>query len=259
MNQEYVILGWKLWKLWGKKIFLWRNHPEGNFFTRVAIWVSDKVFCTSSQSFTAKYSKTEIMPVGIDLGEFKVKSGKLESKNKILSLGRISPIKNIHTIIGAVRILHQRGVSLILDVVGSPINPEDFDYKLKLEEKNKDLIESQILCFISSVPNDQTPKLYNSHEIFVNLTPTGSMDKTIIEASSCGCLPVVSNLSLQIEFDPMFIIKEVNAEHLADALQTIMNLPESEKEIKRQRLTEYVKKQSLDILIEKLMSSIRNV
>src|SRR3989344_232174 len=33
MNQEYVLLGWKFWKLWGKKIFLWRNHARGSLWT----------------------------------------------------------------------------------------------------------------------------------------------------------------------------------------------------------------------------------
>ena len=45
MNQEYVLLGWKFWKLWDKKIFLWRNHAKGNLFTRLAVLLSDKVFC----------------------------------------------------------------------------------------------------------------------------------------------------------------------------------------------------------------------
>src|ERR1700733_6884068 len=29
MNQEYVLLGGLFWKLLGKKVFLWRNHPKG--------------------------------------------------------------------------------------------------------------------------------------------------------------------------------------------------------------------------------------
>src|ERR1041385_8548279 len=34
MNQEYVLLGWKLWFLLGKRIVLWRNHKKGSFLTR---------------------------------------------------------------------------------------------------------------------------------------------------------------------------------------------------------------------------------
>lgn len=31
MNQEYVLLGGLIWKLFGKKVMLWRNHPDGSF------------------------------------------------------------------------------------------------------------------------------------------------------------------------------------------------------------------------------------
>src|SRR3989338_1305456 len=30
MNPVYVVLGGLLWKLWGKKIMFWYNHPMGN-------------------------------------------------------------------------------------------------------------------------------------------------------------------------------------------------------------------------------------
>ena len=43
MNQEYVLLSWKFWKLWGKKIFLWRNHAQGNILTRLAVLFSNKI------------------------------------------------------------------------------------------------------------------------------------------------------------------------------------------------------------------------
>src|SRR3989344_7151474 len=90
MNQEYVLLGSKLWKLLGKKVYLWRNHPYGNLLTRIAVVLSDKVFCTSKDSFTAKFNKTVLMPVGIDTEIFK--DLKMErSKNSILFLGRIAP------------------------------------------------------------------------------------------------------------------------------------------------------------------------
>ena len=71
MNQEYSILGGPLWKLLGKKSVLWRNHPDGSALTRLAVLLSDKVMCTSPHSFTARFAKTMIMPVGIDTDFFR--------------------------------------------------------------------------------------------------------------------------------------------------------------------------------------------
>ena len=55
MNPVYIILGGVFWKIMGKKIFLWYNHPMGNMMAKVAILFSNKVFCTSPYSFSAKY------------------------------------------------------------------------------------------------------------------------------------------------------------------------------------------------------------
>src|SRR5207253_2282516 len=87
MNQEYVLIGGLLWKSLGKRIYLWRNHYAGSFLTNVAVWLSDKVFCTSRSSYTARFSKTVIMPVGVDTGLFKSIDA-IRAPRSILSIGR---------------------------------------------------------------------------------------------------------------------------------------------------------------------------
>lgn len=183
MNQEYVLLGGWFWKIFGKKIFLWRNHPKGNLFTYLAVWLVDQVFCTSpysftNYSFTKLFKKTILMPVGIDVEQF-ADNESISRENKILSLGRISPIKNIHLMIEAVKILKERGVSFVLDIVGDPVNPEDVEYKNQLINKSQGLPVN----FLPGVPNKMTPEIYRGHEIFINLTPSGSFDKTILESA----------------------------------------------------------------------------
>ncbi|MSU74856.1 hypothetical protein EXS57_03740, partial [Candidatus Kaiserbacteria bacterium] len=66
MNQEYILIAGWLWKLLGKPIYLWRNHYAGSWFTDVAAAFCTKIFCTSKHSYTAKYKKTVLMPVGVD-------------------------------------------------------------------------------------------------------------------------------------------------------------------------------------------------
>lgn len=259
MNQEYVILGWKFWKLWGKKIYFWRNHPKGNFLTRIAVAVSNKVFCTSTQSFTARYKKTILMPVGIDVDKFiKLESSKVHKvKNSILFLSRMDKIKRPDLLIEALNILDKKQVDFFCDFYGDPTVGSEAFYQ-ELKNKVSELGLQNKVKFYAGVPNNQTPELYSSHEIFVNLTPTGSMDKTIVEASGSGCLLLTANLALQAELDPLFVLKEADGQSLARALQNLMNLYESEKASKRQKLVEYAKRQSLEILIEKLSHTIQN-
>ncbi len=261
MNQEYIVLGWKLWKLWGKKIYFWRNHPKGDLFTRLAVFVSDKVFCTSRQSFTAKYKKTEIMPVGIDMDKFSITNSQFSPervKNSILFLSRMDKIKRPDLLIEALNILHENRVDFVCNFYGDPTMGGE-EFYVSLQTKITGLGLQEKVHFYPGVSNSQTPAIYAKHEIFVNLTPTGSMDKTIAEASSCGCLLVVANSSLRGSIDEFFIVETVDALNVAKAIQNIMGLAESEKEIKRQKLLEFAKSQDLEILIEKLTNAIRNV
>src|SRR5712664_1476031 len=46
MNPIYVILGGWLWRLTGKKLYLWYNHPTGTLIARLAVMLATSVFCT---------------------------------------------------------------------------------------------------------------------------------------------------------------------------------------------------------------------
>lgn len=50
--------------------------------------------------------------------------------------------------------------------------------------------------------------MYNNHEIFVNLSPSGMYDKTIFEAMACECLVLTSNLNLKGQIDERFLFAE---------------------------------------------------
>ena len=182
MNQEYILLGWKLWKLLGKKIYLWRNHAQGGLLTRLAVLFSNKVFCTSPHSFTARFKKTVIMPVGIDTDFFKPNPSIERIPNSVLFLGRISPVKRVLEFIDWVKSTKYRAT------IAGPILLEDKEYG----ERVKQNLNAKIK-FIGPVTQKETLKLYQTHEIYVNKTPAGSFDKTILEALASGAKLMVDN------------------------------------------------------------------
>src|SRR3989344_30371 len=257
MNQEYILLGGLFWKILSKKIYLWRNHKKGNLLTRIAVLLSEKVFCTSRDSYTAKFKKTVLMPVGIDTDLFK--DGKMERrKNSILSLGRISLVKNLHIIIAAARILRERGVNFVLDIVGDPANLGDVDYKKKLVEENKDLTGDGLVNFYPSVPNYETPEIYSKYEMFLNLTPSGSFDKTILEAAACGSLPIIVNTSLSGAEAFKDLIIELEPNKIAEKIEFWLKADENMKREVSQKLRDYVfQNHSLNALIGKLETCIK--
>lgn len=186
MNQEYVLLGWKFWKLWGKKIFLWRNHAKGSWLTRLAVLFSNKVFCTSPQSYTARFKKTKIMPVGIDTDFFKPDPEVFKKPGSILFLGRIAPVKKVLEFINWVKSKDFQAT------IAGPILIEDKEYgELVLKS-----LTSKIK-YIGPVDQEGAKRLYQSHEIYANFTPAGSMDKTIVEAAACGAKLEIRNQDLK--------------------------------------------------------------
>lgn len=189
MNQEYILLGGLLWKGMGKSIYMWRNHYAGDVLTDIAALFCTRVFCTSKSSYTAKYRKTTLMPVGIDTETFRPVPGIIRIPRSILSLGRISPSKNIHIILQALKLLHEKGVDFTASIYGDAL-PRDIEYL----QQQKDFVAksglSDIITFYPGVLNMRTPEVYSAHQIFVNASQSGMFDKTLFEAIACGCTTV---------------------------------------------------------------------
>jgi glycosyltransferase involved in cell wall biosynthesis len=256
MNQEYILLGGFIWKILRKKIYFWRNHSQGNLLTIISVWFSNKVFCTSTQSFTAKFKKTTLMPVGIDTSLFRpiLDSQFSVSKNKkILFLGRMSPIKRPELLVEALNILKNKGIDFICNFYGdSPA--EDLSYFDLVKNKVKEFGLIERVNFYKGVPNYETPKIYNGHDIFVNLTPSGSFDKTILEAAACGCLLVVTNQSLAREIDNRMIVEKETPNDIAEKISFWLKVDKKERNEVSEKLQKYVlEKHSLNALINKMV------
>jgi len=258
MNQEYVLLGGLIWKCLGKKIALWRNHYAGGLFTRIAMMLSDHVFCTSKYSFTARSKKTTLMPVGIDTvtftstGEERHAYRQVGAKNSILFLSRIAPSKNVHMFIEALGLLKKQGVLFSANIYGNAL-PKDTQYLERLKARTKELGLEHVVHMQSGVPNQKTPEIYNTHEIFVNTSPSGMYDKTIFEAMACEGLVLTSNINLKGSIDNMFLFRENDGEDLARQLVKLLALSPEEKKKLRERLRAFVlSHHSLSLLGDKL-------
>lgn len=251
MNQEYVLLGGLLWKILGKKVTMWRNHEKGSFLTAVAVALADKVFCTSKKSFTARYKKTIIMPVGIDTRVFSRDYNIVREKGSILFLSRISPVKRLDLLIQALNILDKENIRFKLSVYGNA--PErDKSYYQIIREESKELEKKDKMIFHEGISNIETPKIYNGHEIFINATEGGSFDKTILEALACGALGVISNKDVTNMIPKEFLFKEGDFNDLADKIKYALSLSENEKEKIRQIESTHVSEHDLSNLSSKL-------
>jgi glycosyltransferase involved in cell wall biosynthesis len=248
MNQEYVLLGGLLWRLWGKKVTMWRNHHAGNWLTALAVALCDKIFCTSRYSYTARFKKNVLMPVGIDTDMFVKMAGAPKKPRSILFLARIAPVKKPHVLIAALKLLRAKGIEFTADIYGDPL-PKDRAYYELLKQSDTD----GIVSFRGGVPNSEAVGVFNAHEIFVNLSSSGMYDKTIFEAMACETLSLASNKNLHGLVSEDFIFEEDDVEDLAGKLGRLLDLPASEKVARATALRQIViEHHSLRELAQKL-------
>lgn len=192
MNQEYVLLAGDMWRFLGKKVYLWRNHAQGNIWTRMAVWLSHKVFYTSSSSWTAGFSKSVQMPVGVDTEFFRQDPSVMRAPNSFLFLGRISPVKKALEFVEWFNDLEDKFTA----TVAGPALAKDKEYYELVQSRASNRIK-----FVGPVTQEEALKLYQSHETYVNMTPAGSFDKTIVEAAASGMKLKVDNPDAQ-NIDP---------------------------------------------------------
>ena len=240
MNQEYVILGFPVWKLSGKKVMLWRNHPSGNILTDIAVLFSDEVFCTSRFSYTAGFKKTRLMPVGIDTDFFRKRPSVGKNPRSILYLGRISRIKNIDILIGALNEIRGRGTDFRCDILGGVYSADVRDYLEELKAAVSEYGLEGRVSFRESVSNDDSAGMYNSHEITVNLSPDGMFDKVIFEAMSCESLVLTSNRNLSGEIGGEFLFRYRDKKDLSRKIRSALDMPSPVKQESGRNFRDYV-------------------
>lgn len=254
MNQEYVLLGGIFWWIFGKNVSLWRNHPKGNFLTSVAVFLSDNVFCTSVFSYTKRFKKTKIMPAGIDTDLFQ-RSALQRKPNSVLYFGRVSPVKKVEIITESVKKISSFGVDLNLSIYGDPTSDAEKYYK-NLKDSISDMVEQGRAKFYGSVTQDEAPKIYNSYEILINTTVTGSFDKVVPEMMACEGLVLTTNSSFKevgLPSSDILVVDQNVPEDFDKKLRNLLKLSKDEKESLGKKLRNWVvERQSLKKLVTDL-------
>ncbi|HVU06282.1 MAG TPA: glycosyltransferase family 4 protein [Candidatus Paceibacterota bacterium] len=256
MNQEYILLGGPFWKMMGKRIYMWRNHHAGSLLTDIAAAFCAKVFCTSRFSYTAKYKKTVLMPVGIDTQTFKPVPDTRRIPGSILFLARMAPVKKPDLFIEILLRLEKSNVPFTASLYGDPLPKDEIFYKL-LQEKVAALGLGDKTVFYHGVPNGATPGIYSAHDVSVNLSSSGMYDKTIFEAMACETLVVATNKNLDGLVPAEFVAKEGDAEEIAGKISHLLGLSALEKDSYRKKLRATAEaKHSLAMLGKRLAEEV---
>lgn len=233
MNPVYVIFGGPLWKFMGKKIALWYTHKAVDLKLRIAEKFADIIFTAAKESFSLISKKVQIVGHGIDVAAFKSDKKKENGTIKILHVGRITPIKNIDTLIEAARHLKTSwSKSFQVMLVGNPVTAADKTYAHEISEMISGYKLDGIVQFMGSVPNYKVADFYREADCTVNLTPTGGIDKAVLESMAAGSPVFVSNSAFRSyfgEYAERLIFKERDGARLAQKIVAFFESPDQNK------------------------------
>jgi glycosyltransferase involved in cell wall biosynthesis len=228
MNQEYLLVAGWLFRLLGKRVYMWRNHYAGNILTDIAALFCDKIFYTSKSSYTAKYKKARQMPVGVDVGSCHLDEPVERKPHSVLFLGRFDPSKRPDLVVEALGKIAKRGISFTATFVGGPSDP-DSPFPTAVAARAKELGVADQITFAGPVPNTDTYRYYRSHAIYVNCGRSGMLDKSLFKSIACGCLSLFSSADLTEIVGSEFAYHDGDADDLAAHLVTVLAFSEEER------------------------------
>jgi glycosyltransferase involved in cell wall biosynthesis len=254
MCPEYVIAVSPIAKIFRKKILLWFVHKSKNAKLVLAEKLSDGIFTVAKESCALESKKIHIVGHGINTDDFKKEpfvipshseeslkdatlinetdKGSLGSSDKsdslgmtdyefkIISVGRISPIKDYKTLIEAIDILIKKGVKNVkISIIGEAYLESDRAYKAELLKLIDEKGLKEYVVILGKKTQNELVSLYNSHDLLINLCPTGGVDKVVLEAGACELPSLVANEAFNGFLGKDLIFKHGDAEDLAEKIE----------------------------------------
>lgn len=207
MNQVYVILAGWWWKCTGKHVALWYVHRQVSLSLKIAEKFVDVIFTAAKESCRIKSDKIRVVGHGIDVSQFSYKDLAVRTQGepfRIVTIGRITRIKNLDVFIEAARILEKENpgsAQYVFNIVGAPTSHDDYAYEAELK-KQISSGDIKSVCFLGNVPYKDIARIYETHDLSVNLTPDGGLDKVVIESMASGVPCITSNNAYKIHVAP---------------------------------------------------------
>ena len=272
MNPEYTIAIAPYAKLFRKKIISWYTHGTVSPKLKLMERLANQILTASRESFRLDSKKVIVTGHGIDTEFFHPpkpgqetitkfylagrEAGELATF-KILTIGRISPTKDYESLIKAIDILvnDKKVKGLKAHIIGGPGLPEQKVYLENLRKMVEATKLQSVISFLGAISNIETVGHYQDANLFVNLSHTGSVDKAVLEAMSCGTLILTSNEAFKEIVGEEFIVDQNNPKKLAESIEWAMTLPEERvKEIKERLRNEVVTNHDLNNLAKKIVT-----
>lgn len=224
MCPEYVIAGWPLFALGKKRVALWFAHKARNWKVRLGAALSDVVVTSVPGAFTLASAKARPIGQGVPTGLF-AELPPPPPPFRFAAVGRITPIKRLELLIGAMALLKARGLDARLELWGSPALEADAAYEKSLRRLAEEKGVADRVVFVGAVPYADMPARYRDIAIGLNACPDGAIDKAVLEAMACARPVVVTNANFKetLGEDAEACLARPEAEAIAEKVEALLS------------------------------------
>lgn len=265
MMPLFSVLGWPLLRSKRIPIVLWYAHSHVSLLLRVATKLVDRIVASSKSGFGIETTKFRSIGQGIDVNRFvPVHRARADNCLVLLTVGRISPVKRLEIVIEALALLPAAiKENVELRFIGDPLGSKAADYMNTLQRRVSDLGLTHIVNFQAALPFHQVVESYQDADVFINSSDTDSIDKTVLEAMSCGMPVITSNAAFPLvlgdELAKTWCVPKNNPKIMSDRISQLFCASLGERSALGQKLRQIVvRDHSLTALGVRLISEISN-
>jgi len=219
MAMEWAYILAPALKLYQIPVLVWYAHGTVSSRLRLAHAFADRIVTSTPEGFRLPSNKVHVIGQGVDTALFQIPQFS-DDRNDLLYVGRVSQRKRIDLLVEVMSEIKriQPNLLLRLRIIGPVLTPEDQAYQHGIQV----LIETNELNgsieLAGFVPQHEIAAYYRNAFLHLNVSKTGSMDKTVLEGLSCGCPVLTSNEAFVDMFKdhPDFLLQSDKPKDIAE-------------------------------------------
>ncbi len=249
MSPVWYAFGFWYWLFKGIPVYLWYTHYKMQLGVRLFGFFGKRFFCATPQSLPQYNAspKKIVTGHGIDLSFWQPQNNVCSDPKKLLVVHRLSRSKRLEL---SIRALHLLPHEYSMDVYGIAAEK---DYVQELYDLVRKLQLQDRVRFHGTVPMNKLQSIYVQHSFILNMA-SETIDKTMLEAMTCGCYPITTSANAQAIGIPLAPVSDT-PQAIADCiLQNIVQSPLSSSAM----YAVVAQRHSLDTLIEHMDRYIRS-
>jgi glycosyltransferase involved in cell wall biosynthesis len=200
-------------------VLLWYAHGTVTSELRRALRSADRVVTSTPEGFRLPSPKVRVIGQGVDTNLFTPPATGTRGC-EIIAVTRISPRKRIDLLVDVIQVIRSRRnrSTPCLRIIGAALTAEDVEYEASIRSRIASHDLNDVVDLVGFLPQSSIADMYGAAALHINVSQTGSMDKTVLEALAAGCPVLTSNEAFfdLLQAYPEFIVRDDRPDKLAD-------------------------------------------